>query len=174
MLMTKSYYYYTHLAAFFQENLDKSAPAKVNHSRFYWSKRWWRGSGISWTICNHSHFTSIITIGTIMSCMQCLLGHVECRDDAVCTEHCTTMEVEAITQCYTERTAIEQMNGVVKSPRQPANTRKWLLRWWRGCVFPWMTTSSTTSLSWWNNAQVCVSMHIMYIVFCILYGLFAC
>jgi len=24
---------------------------KVNHSRFYWSKRWWGGSGISWTIC---------------------------------------------------------------------------------------------------------------------------
>ena len=24
---------------------------KVNHSGFYWSKRWWGGSGISWTIC---------------------------------------------------------------------------------------------------------------------------
>jgi len=23
----------------------------VNHSEFYWSKRWWGGSGISWTIC---------------------------------------------------------------------------------------------------------------------------
>ena len=23
----------------------------VNHSGFYWSKRWWGGSGISWTIC---------------------------------------------------------------------------------------------------------------------------
>jgi len=24
---------------------------KVNHSGFYWSKRWWGGSGITWTIC---------------------------------------------------------------------------------------------------------------------------
>jgi len=24
---------------------------KVNHSGFYWSKRWWGDSGISWTIC---------------------------------------------------------------------------------------------------------------------------
>jgi len=24
---------------------------KVNQSGFYWSKRWWGGSGISWTIC---------------------------------------------------------------------------------------------------------------------------
>ena len=24
---------------------------KVNHSGFYWSKRWWGGSSISWTIC---------------------------------------------------------------------------------------------------------------------------
>jgi len=24
---------------------------KVKHSGFYWSKRWWGGSGISWTIC---------------------------------------------------------------------------------------------------------------------------
>jgi len=24
---------------------------KVNHSGFYWSKRWWGGSGVSWTIC---------------------------------------------------------------------------------------------------------------------------
>jgi len=24
---------------------------KVNHSGFCWSKRWWGGSGISWTIC---------------------------------------------------------------------------------------------------------------------------
>jgi len=23
----------------------------VSHSGFYWSKRWWCGSGISWTIC---------------------------------------------------------------------------------------------------------------------------
>jgi len=24
---------------------------KVNHSGFYWSKRWWGGTGISWTTC---------------------------------------------------------------------------------------------------------------------------
>ena len=28
-----------------------SQPRKMNHSGFYWSKRWWGGSGISWTIC---------------------------------------------------------------------------------------------------------------------------
>ena len=26
-------------------------PERQNHSGFYWSKRWWGGSGISWTIC---------------------------------------------------------------------------------------------------------------------------
>jgi len=42
-----------------------------------------------------------------MSCMQCVLGHVECRDDGVCTEDYTTMELEAITQSNTGCTAIE-------------------------------------------------------------------
>jgi len=34
---------------------------KVNHSAFYWSKRWWGSSGISWTICKSfaSRFTQI-------------------------------------------------------------------------------------------------------------------
>jgi len=27
---------------------------KGNHSGFYWSERWWGGSGISWTICKSS------------------------------------------------------------------------------------------------------------------------
>jgi len=29
----------------------KPAPEKQNHSGFCWSKRWWGGSGISWTTC---------------------------------------------------------------------------------------------------------------------------
>ena len=29
----------------------RCALMNVNHSEFYWSKRWWGGSGISWTIC---------------------------------------------------------------------------------------------------------------------------
>jgi len=33
----------------FQDNQGKSAPEY--HSGFYCSKRWWSGSGISWTIC---------------------------------------------------------------------------------------------------------------------------
>jgi len=40
------------LTTFFQDNLGKADTRKVNHSGFYWSKRWWGGSGISWTICN--------------------------------------------------------------------------------------------------------------------------
>jgi len=42
---------HTCLTAFFQNNLDKPAPERLNQSWFYWSKRWWGGSGISWTIC---------------------------------------------------------------------------------------------------------------------------
>jgi len=44
------YYYCIHLMAFFQDNWCKPAPKKVNHSGFYWGKRWWGGSSISWTI----------------------------------------------------------------------------------------------------------------------------
>jgi len=28
-----------------------SGTRKANHSGFFWSKRWWGGSGITWTIC---------------------------------------------------------------------------------------------------------------------------
>ena len=35
----------------FWVNLRKSAPEKLNQSGFYWSRRWWGGSDISWTIC---------------------------------------------------------------------------------------------------------------------------
>ena len=40
--------------------------ADVNHhSGFYWSKRWWDGSGISWTICKWCAFCSrLITMPT--------------------------------------------------------------------------------------------------------------
>jgi len=33
-----------------QDNLGKLALEKQNHSGFYWSKRWWGGNCISWTI----------------------------------------------------------------------------------------------------------------------------
>jgi len=36
---------------FSQNNLHEPAPEKLNESGFQWSKRWWDGSGISWTIC---------------------------------------------------------------------------------------------------------------------------
>jgi len=35
----------------FQVNLGKPAPERLNQSVFERSKRWWSGSGISWTIC---------------------------------------------------------------------------------------------------------------------------
>jgi len=36
---------------FVQDSLGKPAPESLNQSGFWWSKRWWEGSGISWTIC---------------------------------------------------------------------------------------------------------------------------
>jgi len=36
---------------FFPGQLGWAGTRKVNHSGFYWSKRWLGGSGISWTIC---------------------------------------------------------------------------------------------------------------------------
>jgi len=45
------YYYYIRLTAFFPGQPGQAGTRKVNHSRFYWSKRRWGGSGISWTIC---------------------------------------------------------------------------------------------------------------------------
>jgi len=35
----------------FPGQLGWACTRKVNHSGFYWSKRWLGGSGISWTIC---------------------------------------------------------------------------------------------------------------------------
>jgi len=37
--------------AFFPGQPGSAGTRKVNHSGFHWSKRWWGGSGISWTIC---------------------------------------------------------------------------------------------------------------------------
>ena len=44
------YYYYVCLMALFR-TIWVSRHHRVNHSGFYQSKRWWGGSGISWTIC---------------------------------------------------------------------------------------------------------------------------
>jgi len=43
--------YYIYLQLLFQDNLDKLVPERQNYSGFQWSKRWWGGSGIRWTIC---------------------------------------------------------------------------------------------------------------------------
>jgi len=40
--------------ASFQDNVGHRVPERQNHSGFYWSKRRWDGSGISWTICKSS------------------------------------------------------------------------------------------------------------------------
>jgi len=40
-----------HLTAFFSKTTWVSRHQKGNHSEFYWSKRRWGGSDISWTIC---------------------------------------------------------------------------------------------------------------------------
>ena len=45
------YYYYIRLVAFFLGQPGQAGTRKVNHSGFYWSKRWWGDIGISWTIC---------------------------------------------------------------------------------------------------------------------------
>jgi len=37
-------------ASFPEQPAYKAGTRKVNHSGFWWSKRWWGGSGISWTI----------------------------------------------------------------------------------------------------------------------------
>ena len=51
LLYNNSYYYYTCLMAFFTGQPGYAGTRKVNHSGFYWSKRWRGSSGISWTIC---------------------------------------------------------------------------------------------------------------------------
>ena len=38
------------LRPLFQDYLGKPVPERQKHSGFYWSKRWWGGSSISWTI----------------------------------------------------------------------------------------------------------------------------
>ena len=70
-------YYYIRLMAFFSKTTWVS---RYQRGKPFWSKRWWGGSGISWTICksftprsrqitmpvpHHSHFT-----GRMPSCHQ--------------------------------------------------------------------------------------------------------
>jgi len=47
----------------FQNNLCTQAPEKQNHCGFWWSRRQWGGSDISWTTCNSFalHFRHITT-----------------------------------------------------------------------------------------------------------------
>jgi len=49
--MSNQHYYYICLTAFFP---GQPGTRKVTHSGFCWSKRWWGGSGISWTMCKSS------------------------------------------------------------------------------------------------------------------------
>jgi len=49
------YYYYIRLTAFWPGQPGCAGSRKVNHSGFYWSKRRWGDSGISWII--HNSFT---------------------------------------------------------------------------------------------------------------------
>jgi len=42
--------HYIRLTAFSSRTTWVSQHQKANHSGFYWSKRWWGDSGISWTI----------------------------------------------------------------------------------------------------------------------------
>jgi len=85
------------LKCLFSRTTWVSRQQKGNHSAFYWSKRWWSGSGISWTICklfaprsrqittpvpHHSVFTGRMpflppnqqshrTEGSALNCLQC-------------------------------------------------------------------------------------------------------
>jgi len=58
-------YYYVRLTAFFSRTtwVSQAGTRKENHSEFYWIKRRWGGSGISWTICKSfaSHSRQITT-----------------------------------------------------------------------------------------------------------------
>jgi len=48
------YYYtitYICLTASFPGQPERANTRKVNHSGFLWSRKWWSGGGISWTIC---------------------------------------------------------------------------------------------------------------------------
>jgi len=46
---TLLWWYYIRLTASFSR--ASCVTRKINHSGFYWCKRWWGGSGTSWTIC---------------------------------------------------------------------------------------------------------------------------
>jgi len=54
LLLVHYYHYHYHyrirLTAFFPGQPGKVGTRKINHSGFYWSKRWRGGSGISWTM----------------------------------------------------------------------------------------------------------------------------
>jgi len=58
--------------AFFPGQPGWAGTRKVNHSGFYWSKRWRGGSGISWTICK-SFVTTPVPHHSVFTCRMPLL-----------------------------------------------------------------------------------------------------
>ena len=49
--LTHQLLHHIRLTAFIPGQPGWAGTRKVNHFGFYWSERWWGGSGISWTIC---------------------------------------------------------------------------------------------------------------------------
>jgi len=81
LLVFNLMYINTCLWAYFSGWPGKLAPTKLNHSGFYWSKRWWGGTGISLTICKS--FASRFIQMTMPAPHHLTLSHLtpnqECR-----------------------------------------------------------------------------------------------
>jgi len=75
------------LMAFFPDNLGKPAPERLTQSEFQRSKRWWGGSGISWTICK-----SFAPHSTDNHASSISLNFVQAK----CSSWCPTNNVKAL------------------------------------------------------------------------------
>jgi len=108
---------------FVQDNLGKLAHRKVNHPGFYWSKRWWGGSGISWTmqiICttlqtdNHASTPSLNFLRAGCSSW--------CPTNSVIFNILNLLMPSVLWRCWL---------GVRKGIRPVKN---WVVGCWRGCL----------------------------------------
>jgi len=75
---------------------------KINHSGFYWSKRWWGGSGISWTVCKSfapcsRQITTPVAHQVFTGCIPFLLPNQQHRSTEGCNVYLASRSVVADT-----------------------------------------------------------------------------
>jgi len=165
-------YIHTHirLTAFFPGQPGWAGTRKVNHSGFYWSKRWWGSSSISWTICKsfapHSRqiiYASTPSLNFFTGRMLFLMPNQQCQS----TEGIYSIQhTHAYMKTLKLQTSIRQLNNIRMRVIAPlllscrglkskgTTTHCWALPIKAACWRLCMTGKVCLPTSGWNHYRV--------------------